>query len=201
MFEKNLKDNGVSPVIATILLVAITVVLVAIIAAVVMGLGSGVSNTKNVGVTVEAGIILSKVTFNGVELEKDHPLYGDGEIAITVLIYGGTDADKLTALNVSLEGVEGVAYNNFRTFGKDVPLIPITNPIGIPIRYTPFPMPLDGFTDKLLTVTGTFTDGTSAVLYQDTVTVLPGDSVITPLFTADYAIAQYRERPQSPIFS
>lgn len=46
------KNDGVSPVIGTILLVAITVVLVAIISAVVMGMTSGVGTSHVVGVKV-----------------------------------------------------------------------------------------------------------------------------------------------------
>lgn len=46
------KNDGVSPVIGTILLVAITVVLVAIISAVVMGMTSGVGTSHVVGVQV-----------------------------------------------------------------------------------------------------------------------------------------------------
>lgn len=47
------KESAVSPVIGTILLVAITVVLVAIIAAVVMPMVGGVGNTHVTGVQVE----------------------------------------------------------------------------------------------------------------------------------------------------
>jgi flagellin-like protein len=44
------KNDGVSPVIGTILLVAITVVLVAIISAVVMGMTGGIGTTHTVGI-------------------------------------------------------------------------------------------------------------------------------------------------------
>ena len=46
------KNDGVSPVIGTILLVAITVVLVAIISAVVMGMTNDIGSSKVVGVQV-----------------------------------------------------------------------------------------------------------------------------------------------------
>ncbi len=46
------KNDGVSPVIGTILLVAITVVLVAIISAVVMGMTGDIGSSKVVGVQV-----------------------------------------------------------------------------------------------------------------------------------------------------
>jgi len=49
------KNDGVSPVIGTILLVAITVVLVAIISAVVMGMTGGIGASHVVGVKVVQG--------------------------------------------------------------------------------------------------------------------------------------------------
>ncbi|HJJ30133.1 MAG TPA: type IV pilin N-terminal domain-containing protein [Methanocorpusculum sp.] len=49
------KNDGVSPVIGTILLVAITVVLVAIISAVVMGMAGGIGTSHVIGVTVVQG--------------------------------------------------------------------------------------------------------------------------------------------------
>ena len=49
------KNDGVSPVIGTILLVAITVVLVAIISAVVMGMTGGIGTSHVVGIKVVQG--------------------------------------------------------------------------------------------------------------------------------------------------
>jgi len=51
----NEHDDGVSPVIGTILLVAITVVLVAIISASFMGIANSVGNSHIVGVKVIPG--------------------------------------------------------------------------------------------------------------------------------------------------
>ena len=53
------KNDGVSPVIGTILLVAITVVLVAIISAVVMGMTGGIGTSHVVGVKVVQGTDLA----------------------------------------------------------------------------------------------------------------------------------------------
>jgi flagellin-like protein len=47
----NRKDEAVSPVIGVILMVAITVILAAVIAAFVFGMASGVSKTKSVAAT------------------------------------------------------------------------------------------------------------------------------------------------------
>ena len=48
---QNRKDDAVSPVIGVILMVAITVILAAVIAAFVFGMASGVSKTKSVAAT------------------------------------------------------------------------------------------------------------------------------------------------------
>ncbi len=74
------KNDGVSPVIGTILLVAITVVLVAIISAVIsaviMGMAGGIGSSYVVGVTVT---------------EDSSAIAGTALITIT----GGNDASKL----------------------------------------------------------------------------------------------------------
>ena len=69
------KDSAVSPVIGTILLVAITVILVAIIAAVVMPMVGGTSGAATVGVQVVPGTGTTyaktvEVTFTGGDYAK-----------------------------------------------------------------------------------------------------------------------------------
>mgnify|MGYP006268830017 CR=1 FL=1 len=73
------REDAVSPVIGVILMVAITVILAAVIAAFVFGMASGVSKTKTVAVTAK------KISSN-----------------ITVTYQGGTD-DPLMA-GVGIEG-------------------------------------------------------------------------------------------------
>ena len=51
VYTKN--DEAVSPVIGVILMVAITVILAAVIAAFVFGMAGGVSSTKNVAITAQ----------------------------------------------------------------------------------------------------------------------------------------------------
>jgi len=72
------KNDGVSPVIGTILLVAITVVLVAIISAVVMGMTGDIGSSKVVGVQVS-------------------PI---NTTAVLVTITGGANAGDLNNLSV-----------------------------------------------------------------------------------------------------
>ena len=72
-------DEAVSPVIGVILMVAITVILAAVIAAFVFGMSGNISKTKTVAITVQ------KV---------------DGG-TITVMNNGGQDASSLTKLNAT----------------------------------------------------------------------------------------------------
>ena len=83
-FREN--EEAVSPVIGVILMVAITVILAAVIAAFVFGMGSGVQSTKTVGVT------LQKI--------------GDN---LTVTIAGGPDLSELQWLKVTFDG-KGTAF-------------------------------------------------------------------------------------------
>ncbi len=103
------KNDGVSPVIGTILLVAITVVLVAIISAVVMGMAGGIGSSYVVGVTVT---------------EDSSAIAGTALITIT----GGNDASKLeklyvynaTGMNSSALTTVGVPNSIFIGVGSQV---------------------------------------------------------------------------------
>jgi flagellin-like protein len=59
------REDAVSPVIGVILMVAITVILAAVIAAFVFGMASGVSKTKNVAATARKVGQLTSVTYQG----------------------------------------------------------------------------------------------------------------------------------------
>ena len=71
-------EEAVSPVIGVILMVAITVILAAVIAAFVFGLGSGVQRTKSVAATAT-----------------------QSEDNIIITYQGGQDADLVDALNMT----------------------------------------------------------------------------------------------------
>jgi len=85
------KNDGVSPVIGTILLVAITVVLVAIISAVVMGMAGGIGTGHIVGVQV-----------------TDTPEPG----TLLVTITGGANAGDLANISVNINGFPGKYYDS-----------------------------------------------------------------------------------------
>jgi flagellin-like protein len=169
------REPAVSPVIGTILLVAITVVLVAIIAAVIMGMVGGVGNHKNIGLTVE-----------GVPdvLEYDSILSG-----YVIRIYGGDDVQNLRAVNMSVENANATIFigdrklkineenpqvgnglgNQGEEFGSRAD-IPVSALVGLGLYYLPLPI-TDNTHPRLVTVTGTFSDGTRQVLYKGMVEV------------------------------
>jgi len=72
-------DEAVSPVIGVILMVAITVILAAVIAAFVFGMSGNISKTKTVALTVQK----------------------ESGAAITVMNNGGQDAALLTGLTIT----------------------------------------------------------------------------------------------------
>jgi|ADurb_Oil_02_Slu_FD_contig_101_182592_length_481_multi_1_in_0_out_0_1 flagellin-like protein len=78
------KEDAVSPVIGVILMVAVTVILAAVIAAFVFGMGSNVQKTQIVGVTAAR-------TATGAE----------GEVTLTY--QGGTGAANLGTFNIIVD--------------------------------------------------------------------------------------------------
>ncbi len=81
-FKQN--EEAVSPVIGVILMVAITVILAAVIAAFVFGMSSNVQTTKTVGVTAAL----------------------NSEQFLVVTVQGGGDVADLKYLNMTVNGVE-----------------------------------------------------------------------------------------------
>jgi flagellin-like protein len=92
-FTRN-NDQAVSPVIGVILMVAITVILAAVIAAFVFGMAGNISKTKVVAATVQK----------------------PNASAITVTYNGGQDAATVVTLNVSINGGPAI------TFGAGTPM-------------------------------------------------------------------------------
>jgi archaeal type IV pilus assembly protein PilA len=145
-FTKN--DEAVSPVIGVILMVAITVILAAVIAAFVFGMAGNISKSKVVAVTVQ----------------KVSP----GQI--NVMNQGGQDQPGLLAINASASGPNNEAITGCLGTGGGV----ITGPgTDNKCKVTPADV---GATIKMLNsgngwsgrtqvvVIGSFNDGTSQVL-------------------------------------
>jgi len=75
-------EEAVSPVIGVILMVAITVILAAVIAAFVFGMTGNVQTTKTVGITA---------SLNNIQV-------------LIVTVQGGGDVNDLASLNMSING-------------------------------------------------------------------------------------------------
>ncbi|MDF1557115.1 MAG: type IV pilin N-terminal domain-containing protein [ANME-2 cluster archaeon] len=88
-FPKN--DDAVSPVIGVILMVAITVIMAAVIAALVFGVGSGVQKQYMVGA------VISQIS--------------PSQIDVTYL--GGGDADYVDFITVRVTTSDGVVINRY----------------------------------------------------------------------------------------
>ena len=127
-------EDAVSPVIGVILMVAITVILAAVIAAFVFGMAGNVSKTRSVAVTA---------TKQGQN--------------VTVTNNGGPDNQDVSSFNVT------AVYNNGTTKLYNAANLPeLLKPVGSTIKIPSGTTPATG-KDHLI-VTGTFTDGTSQVL-------------------------------------
>ncbi|HJK78837.1 MAG TPA: type IV pilin [Methanocorpusculum sp.] len=138
------KDDAVSPVIGTILLVAITVVLVAIVAAVVMGMVGNMSETKNVGVIVT-------------------PYSDDSEQGVIVTVSSGADANKINEMRAYLNGDDLKVGTTETKVEKPV--------VGVPYKFNVSTTKKDAPISGTVTVSATFQDNTTQVIYTGTVSI------------------------------
>lgn len=133
------KDDAVSPVIGVILMVAITVILAAVIAAFVFGMAGSVGATKNVAFIAE--------------------LTGTGGTAVMVTNHGGNDLNSLQ----SLSATDGTTALSFRagsgtgTFVDETAFSSVGDSFSLTLS-----------NNKRLVLTGKFDDGTNAVLLDRT---------------------------------
>ena len=132
-------DEAVSPVIGVILMVAITVILAAVIAAFVFGMAGTTSTTKNVGMTIA--------------LDKN---------SHAVLTFqGGTDLPQMQNVSFKLNGtstVYGFADDNTYANAFTENDFPVT--VGTSV-YTSMAV-----TTSKVSVVGKFKDGTESVLLE-----------------------------------
>ena len=136
-FKQN--EEAVSPVIGVILMVAITVILAAVIAAFVFGMGSNIQTQKTVG----------------VNLQKDGT-------ALKVTIAGGPDLPALQYLKVTVNGksyyTEATSFTISTTVGVER-----TSPFKVGDVFTcPGVMEADSY--KRVIVVGHFSDGQDQML-------------------------------------
>jgi flagellin-like protein len=133
-FTKN--DDAVSPVIGVILMVAITVILAAVIAAFVFGMAGNISKTKIVEVTAQR----------------------TGPTTVTVVYEGGQDAGSLG--NVTWTA-NGAALTSSPLMGQGGALTTALT-VGCSTKISPVPA------GSLVIGMGNFLDGSSQVIYQQT---------------------------------
>jgi flagellin-like protein len=136
-------DEAVSPVIGVILMVAITVILAAVIAAFVFGMAGNISKTKVVAATA----------------------HKTDSSDITVMNQGGQDQSALTAINATTPGIafscKDSSGNNLAVVGGSCQLT--TPAVGSTIKMTSTTAAAYGGRTEVV-VTGTFNDGTNQVL-------------------------------------
>jgi len=143
-------DEAVSPVIGVILMVAITVILAAVIAAFVFGMSGNIAKTKTVAITTQ-------------KIDSTH---------ISIMNNGGQDAASLTKLNattsppiVSCVDSTGTAL----TVTSGVCNLNVV-PVGATMKLTSGTTPTTDYSTKTqVIVVGTFNDGSNQVLLDTTV--------------------------------
>ncbi len=139
-FREN--EEAVSPVIGVILMVAITVILAAVIAAFVFGMSGNVQSTKSVYATAT------------------HTVDAEGVPIVIVTFTGGPDVGLVTQLNVTVNDEDALAEDKAivelkSTTGSSVTIYNYSTTAKKPI--------VKGKTNHVV-VTATFSDGTSQVI-------------------------------------
>ena len=138
-------DEAVSPVIGVILMVAITVILAAVIAAFVFGMAGNISKTKVVAVIAQK----------------------NSGTSISVMNRGGQDAASLSSVNVSLTGtgLTGVTYTAAPNAGTGATTYGYMsgNPVAVGCTTT-FTASVGTFGRTEVIALGTFNDGTTQVM-------------------------------------
>jgi len=141
-------EEAVSPVIGVILMVAITVILAAVIAAFVFGMAGNIQKTHTVAVT------LSRPNISGVY----------------ITFSGGQDAGTLVAFNVSANGAPATiptipSGTGIKNGGATGSIVLDTGVSSVPVGTSFYVTAPSG---SHIVVTGTFADATSQMLLDTT---------------------------------
>ncbi len=147
-------EDAVSPVIGVILMVAITVILAAVIAAFVFGLAGTTTTTKTVGITVTKASTLPE--------------------AIDIMFTGGADLSSLTGIRIlqngntviptapgDFTGPTGVTYTVGATTGDITPSAAFK--VG---EITKVNLTAADVSGTKVTINGLFKDGSTQILYD-----------------------------------
>ncbi len=169
MLSPSSHDVAVSPAIGTILLVAMTVVFVAVVAVVVTGLAGGMFASKDVGLTLTPYAVDGK----------------DAEHGVSLTVYGGKDAGDLVSLSASITDASLIYagtqsnYVEFPTIGPSyqfaVEMKQVINQVNVgdvQAEITTTELNNTGeLKDRYVTITGKFRDGSEQVLLIQKVTI------------------------------
>lgn len=156
------QDPAVSPVIGTMLLIALTVIFVAVVVAVVMGISGGMFAFKSVGMTLDP-----------YGIGGENPEHGIG-----ITIYGGADAADIVSLSAVITGPKliyaptNASYVDNPQTGQeyrfaayvDPKIIEAINRKNYHVNLTTDGKIQVAALDCYVTVTGKFRDGTEQVL-------------------------------------
>jgi len=135
-------EEAVSPVIGVILMVAITVILAAVIAAFVFGMAGNISKTKIVAVTAQ------KISSSN----------------ITVMNQGGQDVGSLTFATVVTNPAATSYTNTTHTAARTISATDIAT-MGAPVGNAVYMYGLNAYGGRTeVSVIGNFNDGTQQVL-------------------------------------
>lgn len=148
-------DNGVSPIIGIILIVAITVILAAVVGVVAMGLVGDIQGSHEVGLTVKPY----------AEVLESSPMQG-----VVVTIHGGSSANELRELYVNI-GEDAAGDGSRKDPGKGK-FSPSGILIGKPYKYCcNTGKGLKDYENVPVIIHGVFTDGSRQILYSSRMTI------------------------------
>jgi archaeal type IV pilus assembly protein PilA len=147
-------DEAVSPVIGVILMVAITVILAAVIAAFVFGMAGNITKTKVVAATMSRPNATTVIV-----------TYSGGQDAATLIGLNFTVGGSAAQLNagVTADNPSGTAFVNG---GAGAGGIVISGDTSIPVGTSVY---VTAPTNSNIVVTGAFADGSTQVILQNTI--------------------------------
>lgn len=155
-----MQDEGISAVVGTILIVALTVVFAAILATGVLSSSGGLQEGKVVGVTLETYVIPNQ------------------ERGFTAQILGGKDAGNIQSLEVMVEGIT--------VYHESLATPAVTDPVfGVPYNFQVSNNNYQELVSKMATVVAKFADGSSSVILQKIIN-LPQIEIQYPVMPISY---------------
>jgi flagellin-like protein len=187
-------EEAVSPVLGTILLVAVTVVLAAAIAAVTLGIAGGLDSSYR---DVRVGV-------NGVGFFECVDIINGREMVVpycSVIIYGGSDVGELSRLELRTNDDIIVLYRSVSKTGDIMPSsignVSASSVIGQPLTFLLYTDAKEKIQRGIpVSLIGTFADGIEVTLLTTSVSyTVPSDKTLTyPLIAIIYLSTYHDSR-------